>query len=185
MLAAALLSATHAWWLAGLGSYLVQAEAPEKAEIIVVLAGDSHGHRVLKGGELVRGGFARRALVSGPGPHYGHSEDELAIPFAVRHGYPESYFEGFPIRAHSTLEESGLVVAELRRRGIHKAMVVTSDYHTRRAGRMFRSAAPDLEIVIVGARDEWFRANDWWKRREAQKTFLLEWAKTVASYLGI
>ncbi len=180
-----LAAATSAWWLAGLGNLLIRAEAPEKADIIVVLAGDWYGHRILKGGELVREGYAPRALVSGPNHLYGISEDKLAIPFAVRHGYPENYFEGFRMQVNSTREEAGVVMPELRRRGIKKAIVVTTNYHTRRAGRIFREAAQDVQIIMVAARDEWFRPDGWWQKREAQKIVLMEWTKTVASYFGM
>ncbi len=60
--------------------------------MIVVLAGDFSGNRILTAGDLVRRGFAPKALVSGPSGEYGLHETDLAIPFAVRHGYPESYF---------------------------------------------------------------------------------------------
>ncbi len=56
--------------------------------MIVVLAGDFSGNRILAAGDLVRRGFASKALVSGTSGEYGMHESDLAIPFAVRHGYP-------------------------------------------------------------------------------------------------
>lgn len=171
--------------LGALGAYLVKAEAPRKSDVIFVLGGDAEGNRILKAGELVRQGYAPHAIVSGPGGFYGLNECELAIPFAVRAGYPESYFIHFEHSAHSTMEEAGATVTELRRVGAHSVILVTSDYHTRRAGKIFRARAPDIDWNIVAAPDPYFNAHGWWLQREGRKTFMMEWMKTVAEWLGL
>lgn len=178
-------AATHSYWLEALGDLLVHAEPPERADLVVVLAGDWWGNRVLKAGELVRQGYAPRALVSGPDGAYGYHECDLAIPFAVRHGYPESWFLHFHIRAYSTREEAQAVLAELRRRGVRSVLIVTSDYHTRRAGAIYRSLAPaELQIRVVAAPDAFFRADRWWRTRQGRKQWALESLKTVSGWFG-
>ena len=92
--------------LAGLGSYLVKADPPEKADIALVLAGDGEGNRILKAAQLARQGYVSKILVSGPSGMYGLHECDLAIPFAVKAGYPESYFLHFENDARSTQEEA-------------------------------------------------------------------------------
>jgi uncharacterized SAM-binding protein YcdF (DUF218 family) len=176
---------TRSLWLAALGGYLVQAGPPVPADYIVVLAGDFTGNRILKAGELVREGFARQALVSGPSEMYGVHESDLAIPFAVLRGFPESYFVAVPNDAKSTVAEATVMLAELRRRGAKRVDVVTSDFHTRRAGRIYRSQAGGLDIHIVAAPDRYFEPDSWWKSREGQKTFVYEWMKTVGSWFGL
>jgi uncharacterized SAM-binding protein YcdF (DUF218 family) len=171
--------------LGALGSYLVKASPPEKADIAVVLAGDGTGNRILKAAELVRAGYVPRVLVSGPDGVYGLYECDLAIPFAVKAGYPESYFEHLENHARSTREEAAAAAAVLRRMGVHKVLVVTSDYHTRRSGRMYASEAPDLEVVMVAAPDANFKADGWWHSREGRKTAFYEWLKTVTSWFGV
>jgi uncharacterized SAM-binding protein YcdF (DUF218 family) len=166
--------------LAAFGNFLVQAGPPEKADIIVVLAGDGFGHRILKAAELVKEGFAPQALISGPYGMYGNYECDLAIPFAVKAGYPESYFLHLEHRARSTADEAQVVVEKLRAMGLKRVLLVTSNYHTRRSGRIFHRAAPDLDIFVVSAPDEFFKPDSWWHDREARKIFLLEWTKTVA-----
>jgi uncharacterized SAM-binding protein YcdF (DUF218 family) len=171
--------------LGAIGSYLVQAEPPVKADIGVVLAGDARGNRILKAGELVKQGFIPRALVSGPDGNYGFHECDLAIPFAVKAGYPESSFVHFENNARSTEEEARVIIDEMRRQGAHSVLVVTNDYHTRRAGRMFRNAGAGLKITMVSAPDANFSAEGWWRNRDGRKTALMEWMKTVASWFGI
>ena len=176
---------THSLWLGALGAYLISAGPPAHADYAVVLAGDSYGHRVIEGGELVRQGYVRKALVSGPGGYYGMSESELAVNFAVKNGYPADYFIQFHHNARSTQAEAEVVIPELRRLGAHSFLLVTSDYHTRRAGHYFRRLASGMDMRVVAAPDEHYRWNSWWRSREGQKIFYLEWSKTVASLFGM
>lgn len=175
----------HNALLAGLGSYLVKDQAPEKADIALVLAGDGAGNRILAAAQLVRRGFVSRVLVSGPSGMYGHYECDLAIPFAVKAGYPESYFLHFENDARSTKEEARDTIARIHQLGAHKVLLVTSDYHTRRAGKIYRAAAPDLRFVVVAAPDVDFTVDGWWRNRQARKTAFNEWLKTVTEPFGI
>ena len=133
----AALAGTHAFWLEALASYLVRAGEPVRADYAVVLAGDPSGRRILAAAELVKRGYVRQAIVDGPRGAYGNTECDLAVAFAVRHGYPESYFHKLPMDATSTRVEAGIAVAELRKLGARSFLLVTSNYHTRRAGRIF------------------------------------------------
>ena len=179
---------TRPWWLAGLGWALVHDDGPAKADIAVVLAGDSYGHRVLKGGELVREGYVPAVLVSGPAGAYGLYESELAIPFAVRNGFPADWFIAFPNKSLSTREEAADILKELRRRNVKSFLLVTSNYHSARARRIFLATArtsgggPEMRTVI--ASDEFFQANSWWLTRQGQKIAFIEWSKTVATVFG-
>jgi uncharacterized SAM-binding protein YcdF (DUF218 family) len=172
-------------WLPSIGSALISAEAPVRCDIAVVLAGDSSGQRVLRAAELVKENFAPKVVVSGPMLFYGMGEDQLAIPFAVRQGYPAAYFEGFPMVAYSTKDEARILLDALRRRGVGSILLVTSDYHTGRAGRIWRSLAGGIRIHVVAAPDPFFKADSWWKNREAQKRVFTEWVKTVTTPFGI
>jgi uncharacterized SAM-binding protein YcdF (DUF218 family) len=184
-LIAAGLVATHPLWLGALGKYLVRPDEPVRADAALVLGGDGYGRRILRAAELARQGYIGTILVSGPEGMYGHNEAELAIPFAVGKGHPASLFVACPHRALSTREEAQALSPELRRRGVHKCMIVTSDYHTRRAGAIFRSVIPDVEFRVVAAEDEFFRAEGWWKTRQGQKLVLLEWMKTISTWFGV
>jgi uncharacterized SAM-binding protein YcdF (DUF218 family) len=153
--------------------------------MIVVLGGDFSGNRILAAGDLVRRGFASKALVSGTSGEYGLHESDLAIPFAVHHGYPASYFIALPNDGRSTRDEADAVIAALNQRNARRVDIVTSDYHTRRAGNIYRAKAPGLDIHMVAAPDIYFTPDGWWKNREGRKTFLLEWVKTVANWFGM
>lgn len=180
-----LLLLTHRFWLAALGGYLVHAEAAAPADMIVVLGGDYHGDRILTAASLVRQGLAPQALISGPSDFYSLHESDLAIPFAVRRGYPESYFVALPNDSRSTVSEADVVLTELRKRNVHKIDIVTSNFHTRRTGYIYRQRAHDIEFHVVAAPDQFFTPDGWWKNRDARKVFVMEWMKTFATWLGM
>jgi len=176
---------TPSLWLGALGAFLIRADQPAQADYAVVLAGDSDGNRIIKGAELVRQGLVRKALVSGPAGCYGVNEADLAVNFAVKKGYPEDYFIKVRHQATNTWDEGQVIIPELRRLGAHSFLLVTSDYHTRRAGHYFRQLARGLDMRVIAAPDRYFQWDSWWRNREGQKVFYMEWSKTVASVFGL
>jgi uncharacterized SAM-binding protein YcdF (DUF218 family) len=185
--AAAILS--RSLWLPVLGYALVHDDGPAKADIAVVLAGDTVGHRIEKAAELIREGYVPAALISGPPGFYGGHESDYAIAYAVRQGFPAQWFIALPHSALSTREEARVVLAELRRRNVRSFLLVTSDFHTARARRIYLAAGramgggPAMRTVAVPG--EFFRPDSWWRNREGQKTVFFEWSKTFATALGI
>jgi uncharacterized SAM-binding protein YcdF (DUF218 family) len=168
------------------GDYLVESATPEKADAVLVLAGDNRGARITRAAELVRAGYAPVALISGPMEIYGVNEADLAIQYAVRHGAPAAYFEPVYRPALSTLDEAHGFAIEIRERKMHKILLVTSDYHTRRAVSIFRRIlGRDIAVQPVSAPDRYFHAETWWQNREGQKIVFYEYAKTVAGWLGM
>jgi uncharacterized SAM-binding protein YcdF (DUF218 family) len=177
-------------WLTALGTALVHDDGAAKAEIAVVLAGDYFGYRIIKGAELARRGYVPLVLVSGPPDvFYGINEADAAIRFALGKGYPAESFIPLYHTGLSTREEAVAVLDALKQRNIHSVLLVTSDYHTARARRIFlaaerqRGGGPDLRMVA--SPDRYFSAANWWRNREGRKTEFLEWTKTFASALGI
>ena len=140
LLAAILLLVIGVRWLVlpFAGSFLVKADSPAKAEAAIVLGGDPWGNRILRGAELKRQGLVDKVLVSGGPGLYGFFESDLAVRFAVKNGFPEDYFEPLHELVLSTQDEAHSIVQHLKRRGIKRVLVVTSNYHTRRAGRIWR-----------------------------------------------
>jgi uncharacterized SAM-binding protein YcdF (DUF218 family) len=186
---AALALLTHSIWLAWLGRALIRDDGPARADIAVVLAGDFSGNRIRAAAGLVRAGYVPAALISGPDGNYGLHECDLAISYAVRLGYPQEWFIPLPNSALSTRDEAAVILAELRRRGIRSFLLVTSDYHTARAARIYRSmeraAGGGPDFRMVAAPDVYFRADSWWRNREGQKIAFFEWTKTFATAAGI
>jgi uncharacterized SAM-binding protein YcdF (DUF218 family) len=174
-----------ALFLPYVSAFLIKAGPPHQADMIVVLAGDPSGNRIMKAGELVRNGFAPKALVSGPDNQYGSTEDQLAIAFAERKGYPRSYFIGFPNHGRSTEQEAEVIVPELRKLQVHSIALVTGYIHTRRAGKAYRKRLGDINLYVVAAPESEFTPDRWWEEREGRKAIFIEWAKTIATWLRL
>ena len=182
------LAVSYRLWLPSIGRALVHDDGPAAADIAVVLGGDTWGHRIETAGTLVRRGLVPSVLVSGSPGFYGEHESDLEIPFAVRKGFPAKWFEAFPNDALSTKDEARAILGELRRRGVHRILIVTSDFHSARARRIYLATEKAMgggpELRMVAAPDEFFRADSWWRGRESQKTTFIEWWKTIATALG-
>jgi len=176
--------APHA--LRATGDFLIENQTPVKADAVVILAGDWTGDRLLKGAELVKNGYAPIALVSGPLNIYGVIESDLAITYGVSKGYPRASFAAVQSSAFSTRDESWVFYDELKRRGIHHILLVTSNFHTHRAAILFRRRfGSEIAITTVAAPSAYFHPDRWWKEREGQKVVFYEWSKMLATPLGL
>lgn len=186
-----LLAATlaRAIWLPWIGEALVRNDGPGKADIAVVLAGDTAGGRIETAAQMVQAGYVPAAIIDGPMGPYRNRECDLAIAYIVREGYPKDWFVPLPMTAHSTAEEAAHVAAELERRHVASFALITSEFHTARAGRTFRAVLRQrgdrLAMRVVGTKDDFFQPAAWWQDREGRKITLLEWTKTVAAVFGM
>ena len=139
-----------------LGALLVNAGPPQKADAVVVIGGDLKGNRIVTGARLVQEGYAPYVIASGSGGMYGALESELEVNYAVSRGYPRDKFVSLQVPVLNTAEEARLVIGKLRELGIHKYLLVTSDYHTARAGRIFRKEGRDLEEHTIAAAEPYW-----------------------------
>lgn len=170
--------------LAALGNALVENDGPHKAAAIVVLGGDDWGTRIVKAAQLAQAGYAPAVLVSGPVSLLGHESDET-IEYARRKGFSDALFRPLPNSTDSTRSEARFLGTYLRAQDIHKILLVTSNFHTHRAAWLMRHENPGLQVDVVPAPDPNFSPDAWWKSRGGQKTFLIEWIKTVATWAGL
>jgi uncharacterized SAM-binding protein YcdF (DUF218 family) len=170
------------------GDLLIEDDGPRKADAIVVLGGDGYGDRTLLGAELAKEGYAPYVVVSGM-PDLIHSEPNEEIQFAELHGYPASLLRqvDLPPDAESTRTEEDFLGKYFAARGIKSILLVTSNYHSRRAAKLWRRENPAIAVSVVPSVDpaRYFTPQTWWKTRAGQKIFLLEWAKTVSVVFGL
>ena len=80
-----------------------------------------------------------------------------------------------------------MVVPILKRRGLKEVILVTSNYHTARAKRIFQRAAGSFgpRFLVSSVDDGQFKPEDWWTRRRYAKTFVYEALKTVWSAIEV
>jgi uncharacterized SAM-binding protein YcdF (DUF218 family) len=188
LLAILVVASAMFWWrpaLRFLAEYPDVGRPPVKSDAVVVLAGGWHGERILKAGELVRAGFAPKALVSSPSGWYELPECEAATRLAVKRGYPEKSFECVPIQGSSTREELSELAVAVRARGLKRILLVSVSTHLRRASALARDAMPELVIVPVSAEPLHYQTATWYASREGRKAIFMEWLKLVTSPFGI
>jgi len=168
------------------GNALVEDDGPGKAQAAVVLGGDPSGSRMLKAVQLAQAGYVPLVLVSGPKTLMGH-ESDYEIQYAESKGYPASMLRGvdLPPNINSTRAETAYLGKYLREHGINNILLVTSNFHTARAARLMRGQNRWLHVRVVAAPDPDFTPDGWWRTRNGQKTFVLEWMKTIATAFGV
>ena len=171
--------------LTALGEFLVKNEPPHKAQAILVLDGDDAGTRILAAAQLATAGYAPIVLVSRH-PGLFHCDCETTIAYAERQGDPARLFQQVLTRPDvtSTRSEAVFFRSYLKEHGFADILIVTSNFHTKRAAYLYHSEIPWLRFAVIAAPDPSFTPDGWWKSREGQKTFLTEWLKTFAAHLG-
>ena len=153
-----------------------------KADAIVVLAGDANDRRYWKGIELLRSGYGRELLVDAVDQTtmFGHTYADWARTFVAETnaGQPTNV-QVCPIGEDSTVGETKYVQACLSEAHAKSVLLVTSDYHTRRALSIFRNRLPMYTWYVAAADDPTQFGVRWWKRREWAKRATEEWEKLL------
>ena len=169
--------------LVSAGKLLIRSDSPEKADLIYVLAGDFWGNRVLVGSQLGARGYAQRVLFSG-GIYQGAYEGDMSVRFAVDHGYPQQLFLAAPLTAQSTIEEAIELRPIFQRLRAKSVLLVTSDFHSRRAALAFRLFIPGVHFLMVAAPDTVFDPNSWWKSPGGRRLVFSEYEKILGTFLA-
>ncbi|HTP44586.1 MAG TPA: YdcF family protein [Candidatus Acidoferrum sp.] len=158
------------------GNFWVADESPQVSDVIVVLSDDDFDAvRASRAADLFRAEWAPRIVASGRALRPYASIAELMQHDLTDRGVPAAAVVRFPNRARNTLEEAGAVSEFLSSRGWKKIIVVTSNYHTRRARFIYeRMLAPGTELRVIAAPDPAYDPNSWWRTREGLKTFFYE-----------
>jgi uncharacterized SAM-binding protein YcdF (DUF218 family) len=133
------------------------------------------GDRAAKAADLFRDGMAPLVVASGRmlRPYAGIAE-LIARDLETR-GVPTTAIVGFPQQANNTREEAQALRDLVRQRGWSRVLVVTSNYHARRARYIFSKVfPPQVAVLVIAARDRDFDPDRWWETRQGTKIFFLE-----------
>jgi uncharacterized SAM-binding protein YcdF (DUF218 family) len=160
------------------GSFLI-IDQPHHADVIVVLAGEED-LRPARGLELLNQNFAPRLLldVSVDGTVFGRSALELAREYLESQTHAGEAI-ACPIYGLSTKAETEDVRRCLEGLKAHTVLLVTSEYHSRRALSTFRQMCPQYEFSVAAAFDGRQFGARWWKRRQWAKMNFYEWLRLL------
>jgi len=155
----------------------------EKSDVLIVLSGDNfYGDRATRAAELFREGEAPLVVASGKRLRPNAGVAELMEHNLVERGVPKDKILRFAHDADNTKEEAESLVQLAKTKKWRKAIVVTSNYHTRRARYIFRHVFPQgIEIRVASARDGDFEPQHWWEKRKSIKEFVHEMAGMVVA----
>lgn len=158
------------------GNFWVVDDPPAHADAIVVLSDDNYfGERAARAAELFKAGWAPRVVASGRNLRPYASIAELMEHDLKDRGVPESAVVRFPNRAENTREEAAAVSEFIASHGWKHILVVTSNYHTRRARYIYERLLPaGTALQVSAAHDSEFDPSGWWRTRLGVKIFFYE-----------
>jgi uncharacterized SAM-binding protein YcdF (DUF218 family) len=138
--------------------------------------------------ELYKQGYGKQIIVDEDASHkfYGRTlaerrRQELA-------GNPNIQAVVCPIYGATTSTESGDVARCLDSMGARSVLIVTSDFHTRRALSIMRGRIPSIQWSVASAKTD-YDPSAWWESGSSAETFSEEWMSfiywtTVEKHIG-
>jgi uncharacterized SAM-binding protein YcdF (DUF218 family) len=152
-----------------------------QADAILVLEGEADRRPALAL-ELMRQGYAPRILLN--------ASTNARLYYWTHAEIAEQYVHTLPpeiagrvsvcaMSALSTMDEAAQTRRCLDVVGARRLLLVTSEYHTRRALSTFRRNFPDRQVGVAGATEPEQFGVVWWRHRQWAKVTLSEWTRLV------
>jgi uncharacterized SAM-binding protein YcdF (DUF218 family) len=164
-----------------LGGQILTVDKPCKADVIVVVGGEGH-LRIQRGLQLLREGYAPRLVITGRTTWhlFGWTEADLARQF-VQQLEPDvaERISVVNITSQCTWEEAAEVREFLNQGVARAALLVTSQYHSRRALSIFRRMLPGVDWGIIAVPEPDRFGIHWWEHREWAKCTFQEWTRLL------
>jgi uncharacterized SAM-binding protein YcdF (DUF218 family) len=173
-----LLLALLGWAVVRSARFLIL-DDPKKSDALVVLAGEIE-HRPARALELLDQGYAREIILDVPrnARIYQWTLAELAEKWIA--GLPQApAIRVCVTQGLSTKDEARDAAPCIRASGAHSILLVTSDYHTRRALSVFRKELPGYSYSVAAASDPVQFGERWWQHRQWAKNNTEEWMRLV------
>jgi uncharacterized SAM-binding protein YcdF (DUF218 family) len=166
------------WLLSNVGHFLV-IHAPDRSDVLVVLEGGAGSSRFEQALRLHKAGYAPLILVDADmtRDYYGRTEADLLLDYVRRQHL--SSIQVCPTTADSTYNEPKDVERCMKMAGATSAIIVTSDFHTRRALEIFRKRLPQYRWSVAASSWPGNAAEQYWKHRWWAKAVLEEAQKYV------
>lgn len=169
------------------GECLVVSDPLQPSNAIVMLSGDDvAGDRAAGAAALYKAGWAPLVVASGAEIRPYLSEADLEKHDLMDDGVPSSAI--LPLRQVGlyTLREARDLLQLCQREHWTRVIVVTSNFHTRRARYIFRHVFPSsIAVRVTPAPDGAFAPDDWWQSRAGMIVFGRETAALCIAFWQI
>jgi uncharacterized SAM-binding protein YcdF (DUF218 family) len=154
-----------------------------RADAIIVLSDDNfYADRAAHAADLYRHGMAPIVVASGRRLRPNAGIAELMEHDLIERGVPKDRILRVSHNAENTREEAQAMAQQALEHKWRSVIVVTSNYHTRRARYIFLRVFPSQILVRVsGAHDGDFDPDHWWQTRKSLKEFTRELAGMVVA----
>ena len=166
-----------------IGEGWVVEETLEHSDAILVLGDDNfYADRATRASQVYRQGLGPIVVASGRRlrPYAGVAE--LMEHDLIERGVPKDKILRVAHDSDNTREEAKTLVQVAKQKKWRSVIVVTSNYHTRRARYIFAHIFPeDIRIQITGARDGDFDPERWWEKRISVKDLIREMAAMLVA----
>lgn len=168
------------------GATFLRVNNPEHSDIMVVLGGGQDDSRYARAVELMRAGYADRILLNAEafGKKFGKTGADLAQQYLSEINAQNT--QVCPVYSDSTYGETVDTARCLAPLHVSSVLLVTSDYHTRRAFSIFQARLPQYHWSVAATyapfnpgQEQRMYGDDWWKNRRWAKALLDEWEKLI------
>lgn len=158
------------------GWFWVVDEPPQQSDVIIILSDDNFlAERASQAAALYRAGWAPRIIASGRQFRVYAGIAELMQHDLVDDGVPAAAVIRFEHRASDTRDEAKGLSSLLAQHGWRRVLLVTSNYHTRRARYICSHIfPPGTDLRVIASHDSEYDPNWWWESRKSVKTFFSE-----------
>jgi uncharacterized SAM-binding protein YcdF (DUF218 family) len=155
----------------------------QQSDALLLLSDDNFfADRATRASELYRQKLAPVVVASGRRLRPSAGIAELMEHDLIERGVPKERIIRFPHDADNTREEAQALRALVVEKSWHSVIVVTSNYHTRRARYIFQRVFPEsVSVRVASARDGEFDPEHWWENRKSLKDFTREVAAMVVA----
>ena len=176
----------HSQILSGVADYLIINDKLQPADIIVLLNSE-YNTRPFRASELVQQGLAPLIVIarseSTPAVDMGllPNDTDISVGVMEKLGVPAGKIVilPFPGGVTSTFDEAAAVRQYILAHPLHKIILVTSSFHTRRARWIFEKVLAGLPVSLEMAAVPYadFDQTNWWKNENGLITLNNEYIK--------
>ncbi len=158
------------------GEFWVVDEPAAPSDALIVLGDDNYaGDRAFAAAGLYRAGVAPVVVASGRMLRQNASAADLIEHDLESFGVPAGSVVKLSTHADNTKDEAAEVVKLIDARHWKRVLIVTSNYHARRARFIYSRTLPaSVAFRVSGARDSEFDPTRWWETRRGEKLFFNE-----------
>jgi len=174
-----------------LGYFLVFEQAPQKADVIIVLNGRDT-ERSLAAVDLYNQGYSNLIIMAQGAKQPGSDEfwkrvgsnfnGKIFFQRAIEAmGVPEKSFRFIGNGVASTSDEASATREFLKKNGYKSILLVTSKWHSKRAYLTFKSAlkSDEIKIAIQPSRYDVFNPDTWWQNRDDAELVFDEYVRLI------